>query len=216
MRSQQIFQGLAMTTAAAAAALMLSACSPSQPQTQSTTPAATGPASGTASPDATSAPPSSADPSPGTSASSPAAPAPSSGLCKASGLSAATDASGGGAAGSVYMKLNLTNTGSEPCILRGFAGVSLAADNTGAPIGAPAQRDEATAPADVLLAPGGTGTAMLRYTQAGNYTDCAMVDAAGYRIYPPEDTASLFLPQPTEACSNAGITLLTIGPFQPA
>ncbi|TLM87177.1 DUF4232 domain-containing protein [Pseudarthrobacter sp. NamE5] len=150
------------------------------------------------------------------SASSPAAPAPSPGLCKAAGLSAATDASGGGAAGSVYMKLNLTNTGSEPCILRGFPGVSLAADNTGAPIGAPAQRDQATAPADVLLAPGGTGTAVLRYTQAGNYTDCAMVDAAGYRIYPPEDTASLFLPQPTKACSNAGITLLTIGPFQPA
>jgi hypothetical protein len=43
-----------------------------------------------------------------------------------------------------------------------------------------------------------------------------MVDAAGYRIYPPEDRASLFLPQPTKACSNADITLLTIGAFQPA
>ncbi|HET7782514.1 DUF4232 domain-containing protein [Pseudarthrobacter oxydans] len=136
--------------------------------------------------------------------------------CKAAGLTAATDASGGGAAGSVYMKLNLTNTGAEPCILQGFAGVSLAADGAGAPIGAPATRDETTAPADVLLAPGQTGSAVLRYTQAGNYPDCAMVDAAGYRIYPPEDTDSLFLAQPTRACSNAGITLLTIGPFQPA
>jgi hypothetical protein len=143
---------------------------------------------------------------------SPAGPA----LCKAAGLSAATDASGGGAAGSVYMKLNLTNTGSEPCVLRGFAGVSLAADAAGAPIGAPATRDETTAPTDVLLAPGQTGSAVLRYTQAGNYPDCAMVDAAGYRIYPPEDTASLFLPQPTKACSNAEITLLAIGAFQAA
>jgi hypothetical protein len=42
------------------------------------------------------------------------------------------------------------------------------------------------------------------------------VDAAGYRIYPPEDTASLFLPQPTKACSNAEITLLAIGAFQAA
>lgn len=200
-----------MSTAAAAAALMLAACGPSQPQTESTTTApgtgSPGPAT-TSAPPATSAPPSSAAPA----TSSPAAP----GLCKAAGLSAATDASGGGAAGSVYMKLNLTNTGTEPCLLKGFAGVSLAADNAGAPIGAPATRDESTPAADVLLAPGQTGSAVLRYTQAGNYMDCNPVDAAGYRIYPPEDTASLFLPQPTTACSNPAITLLSIGTFQPA
>ena len=217
MRSQRIFQGLVMSTAAAAAALMLSACSPGQSQAQTTPSGGTGPGTNSASPDATSAapttpaPPSSAG-TPGSDTPAPGAPA----RCKAAGLTAATDASGGGAAGSVYMKLNLTNTGSEPCILQGFAGVSLAADGAGAPIGAPATRDESTAPADVLLAPGQTGSAVLRYTQAGNYSDCAMVDAAGYRIYPPEDTESLFLAQPTRACSNAGITLLTIGPFQPA
>ena len=222
MRSQRIFQGLIMSTAAAAAALMLSACSPGQPQAQTTTPAGTGTATSPASPDASSAPSTTPEPSssagtsPGPAATS-AAPAPGEpALCKAAGLSAATDASGGGAAGSVYMKLNLTNTGSEPCVLYGYPGVSLTADANGAPIGAPAMRDESAAPADVLLAPGQTGSAVLRYTQAGNYTDCGVADAAGYRIYPPEDTASLFLPQPTRACSNAGITLLTIGPFQPA
>ena len=214
MRSQRISHGLVMTTAAAAAALMLSGCGPSQPQTQATT----APGTSSASPDATTtSPPATGTPSATSSATAPAmgntgAP----GFCKAAGLSAATDASGGGAAGSVYMKLNLTNTGSEACVLRGFAGVSLAADAAGAPIGAPATRDEATAPVDVLLAPGQTGSAVLRYTQAGNYSDCAITDAAGYRIYPPEDTASLFLPQPTKACSNAGITLLSIGAFQPA
>jgi hypothetical protein len=162
-------------------------------------------------------PPSSAAPSSAPSGAAPATSTPASpGLCKAAALSAATDASGGGAAGSVYMKLNLTNTGPESCILKGFPGVSLAADNAGAPIGAPATRDESAPVVDVLLAPGQTGSAVLRYTQAGNYTDCAMVDAAGYRIYPPEDTASLFLPQPTKACSNAGITLLSIRAFQPA
>jgi hypothetical protein len=210
MRSQRISHGFAITTAAAAAALLLSGCGASQPQSQSTTT----PGTGSASPGATSASPTqSATPSataPATA--SPAGPA----LCKAASLSAATDASGGGAAGSVYMKLNLTNTGSEACVLRGFAGVSLASDAAGAPIGAPATRDETTATTDVQLAPGQTGTAVLRYTQAGNYPDCTMVDAAGYRIYPPEDTASLFLPQPTKACSNAEITLLAIGAFQPA
>lgn len=114
------------------------------------------------------------------------------------------------------MNLILTNTGSEPCLLRGFPGVSLAADAAGGPIGAPAKRDETVPVADVLLAPGKAGSAVLRYTNAGNYTDCTRTDAAGYRIYPPEDTASLFLAQPTQACTNAAIELLTIGPFQPA
>ncbi|MGN8131968.1 DUF4232 domain-containing protein [Paenarthrobacter sp. 22069] len=219
MRSQKMSQGFAMTTAAAAAALLFTACGPSQPQSQTTTSPATGqssqsPSSSASTPPASPAPatstPATADsPAPATTAGAP-------GLCKAAGLTAATDASGGGAAGSVYMKLNLTNKGSEPCILRGFPGVSLVADAAGAPIGAPATRDESAAVVDVLLAPGQTGTAVLRYTQAGNYMDCSPVDAAGYRIYPPEDTDSLFLPQPTRACSNANITLLSIGAFQPA
>ena len=209
MRSQRISQGFVITTAAAAAALMLTACGPSQPQTQGTTE----PGTTSASPATTSASPSPAQASSSsTSASTPAGQA----LCKAGALAATTDATGGGAAGSVYMKLILTNTGTEPCLLRGFPGVSLANDAAGAPIGAPAKRDEATPAADVLLAPGQAGSAVLRYTQAGNYSDCTMVDAAGYRIYPPEDTASLFLAQPTQACSNAGIELLTIGAFEPA
>lgn len=207
-----------MTTAAAAAALLLTACGPSQPQSQTTTVPATGPASQSPTPSASTAPPASSAPAT-TTPGSPApgtTPAGSPALCKAAGLTAATDATGGGAAGSVYMKLNLTNKGTEPCILRGFAGVSLVADAAGAPIGAPATRDDSAAVVDVLLAPGQTGTAVLRYTQAGNYMDCSPVDAAGYRIYPPEDTDSLFLPQPTKACSNAEITLLSIGAFQPA
>lgn len=200
-----------MTTAAAAAALLLlTACGPSQPQTQGTT----APGSNSASPSGT---PASTNPSQPTSSSSPGTPAPAGpALCKASTLSAATDATGGGAAGSVYMKLNLTNTGTAPCLLKGYPGVSLTANADGEPIGAPATRDESTPAADVLLAPGQTGSSVLRYTQAANYSDCTLVEAAGYRIYPPEDTASLFLPQPTRACSNANIALLSVGAFQPA
>lgn len=193
----------------AAVALLLTACGTSQPQTQGTTPPggdSPSPSASPASPDPT--PPSSSSPGPTT----PAGPA----LCKAATLSAATDATGGGAAGSVYMKLNLTNTGTTPCLLKGYPGVSLTANADGEPIGAPAARDESAPAADVLLAPGQTGSSVLRYTQAANYSDCTLVDAAGYRIYPPEDTASLFLPQPTRACSNATISLLSVGAFQPA
>lgn len=212
MTSQRISQGFVITTAVAAAALLLTACGPSQPQTQGTaTPGTTTQGTNSASPSATPASPD-ASQSPSSSTTTPAGPA----LCKAATLSAATDASGGGAAGSVYMKLNLTNTGTAPCLLKGYPGVSLTADADGAPIGAAATRDETTPVADVLLAPDQTGTAVLRYTQAANYSDCTLTDAAGYRIYPPEDTASLFLPQPTSACTNANIALLSVGAFQPA
>ncbi|MBT2533893.1 DUF4232 domain-containing protein [Arthrobacter sp. ISL-48] len=213
MTSQRFSQGFVITTAVAAAALMLTACGPAQPQGQGTTQ----PGTSSASPSTTSASPS-ASSSASSQSSSPSTPAATAGpaLCKAVSLSASTDATGGGAAGSIYMKLLLTNTGAEPCLLSGFPGVSLAADASGAPIGAPAKRDESAPAADVLLAPGQSGSAVLRYTHAENYPDCTGVDAGGYRIYPPEDTASIFLPQPTKACSNAEIELLTIGTFQPA
>lgn len=142
------------------------------------------------------------------------APAPAgSALCKAANLTVTEDSTGGGAAGSVYSKLILTNSGAEPCLLKGFPGVSLTADATGAPIGAPARQDGSSPVADVLLAPGQAGAAEMRYTQAGNYPDCTATQAAGYRIYPPEDTASLFLAEPRNACANDEIELLTIGAF---
>lgn len=205
--------GLLVTTAAAAAALLLSGCGASQPQGQASNSPASSAASTPSQSDASGAaqgPSATASTTQAAQPSTQAGPA----LCKAATLAASTDSTGGGAAGSVYMKLILTNTGTEPCLLKGFAGVSLAADANGEPIGAAATRDESTPVADVLLAPGLAGSAVLRYTQARNYPDCTVVSAAGYRIYPPEDTASLFLAQPTDACSNAGINLLTIGAFQ--
>jgi hypothetical protein len=209
MTAQRINNGLVFTTAAAAAALLLSGCGGGTAQSQTSSTPASSPSSSTSQPGASGAakgPTSAAPAAQATTGSGPA-------LCKAASLTAATDATGGGAAGSVYMQLILTNSGAEPCVLKGFAGVSLTADANGDPIGAPAARDESTPVAEVLLAPGQAGTATLRYTQARNYQDCTVVPAAGFRIYPPEDTASLFLAEPHDACSNAGITLLTIGAF---
>lgn len=209
MTAQRINTRLVFTTAAAAAALFLAGCGTGAPQSQvSSTPASSAASSPSQSAAAAAAAGTgSATPAPAVTA--PAGPA----LCKAASLTATTDATGGGAAGSVYMQLILTNSGAEPCLLKGFAGVSLTADANGEPIGAPAARDEATPAADVLLAPGQAGTATLRYTQARNYSDCTVVPAAGFRIYPPEDTASLFIAEPHDACSNAGINVLTIGAF---
>lgn len=199
-----------VVTMAAAAALLLSGCGGSSTQAQSATSPPSPSATETSQPPATSpaAPESSAAAAPSTAKAGPE-------LCKAASLTGTTDATGGGAAGSIYMQLILTNSGTEPCLLKGFAGVSLTAGADGEPIGAAATRDDSGPVTDVTLAPGKAGTATLRYTQAANYPDCTKTPAAGFRVYPPNDTASLFIPQQLDACTNTEINLLTIGAFQP-
>jgi hypothetical protein len=203
----------AVTVAAVAAALLLSGCGAGAQQPQAASEPASPAVTTSSGPDASGA---AGAPEAEPSSAPPSQPSTESGtaLCKTAGLTATTDSTGGGAAGSVYMQLILTNAGTEPCLLKGFAGVSLTAEANGEPIGEPAARGESTPVTDVLLAPGQAGTATLRYSQPGNYTDCSRTQAAGLRVYPPEDTASLFLAQPREACSNSGINLLTISAFR--
>ena len=199
-----------VVTTAAAAALLLSGCGGSGTQNQ----ASTSPPTPS---DTASSLPADSGAATETSAAASSQPATQSGtpLCTAAGLTATTDSTGGGAAGSIYMTLIVTNSGTEPCLLKGYAGVSLTAGADGEPIGAAATRDDSTPVTDVLLAPGKAGAATLRYTQAANYPDCQRTPAAGFRVYPPDDTDSLFLAQPLDACSNTEINLLTIGAFQP-
>jgi len=213
MRSHRIKHALVLTTAAAAA-LLLSGCGGSAAQSPATA-SAVGPSeSATSLPTASGAATETATAQSSSAPSSQTAPQAGPALCKSSGLTATTDATGGGAAGSVYMELILTNSGSAPCLLKGYAGVSLTAGADGKPIGAAATRDDSTPVTDVVLAPGKAGTATLRYTQAANYPDCTRTAAAGFRVYPPNDTASMFVAQPRDACSNADIQLLTIAAFR--
>jgi len=214
MWTQRIKTGL-VTTTAAASLLLLAACgpSPSPAESSSAPPTSSTPSASSmsSSPSATATTTPSQSPSETTTASAPPAAV---GPCKAATLTASTDATGGGAAGSVYEKLILTNSGTAPCVVEGFAGVSLAADANGEPIGEPATRETTTPVTRIELAPGKSAWAEIRYTQAGNYGDCTKVPAAGLRIYPPNDTASLFVTEQHDACSNAGIKLLTITAFQ--
>ncbi|GAA2203022.1 DUF4232 domain-containing protein [Sinomonas flava] len=121
----------------------------------------------------------------------------------------------GGAAGTVYQNLALKNVSQTPCLLEGFAGVSLTNGPQGEPIGAPADRETSTPVTPIILEPGQSGAAEFGLGQAGKYTNCAVVDAAGYRVYPPEDYGSLFIPAQVMACSNADIHLLTLRAFRP-
>lgn len=114
------------------------------------------------------------------------------------------------------MKLIVANTSDADCLLDGYPGVSMVKTGSTTPIGAPATRDpQARSNGPIILAPGKSAAAVLRYTQANNYQDCQRVPADAVLVYPPSATDSLAIPHPLTACSNASITLLSIGAFQP-
>lgn len=219
-------KGLIVATAVISLAALSSCANPAKTSTPSTSSSSTS-SSASASASATSTSTTSSAPSAGTpSSSTPATPpatlpATAGGpggtpICAASMLAGSLDASGGGAAGSVYMKLIVTNTSAASCTLYGFPGVSLVGYGNGTQLGAPADRDESNPPVTIALAPGAKAAAVLRYTNAQNYMDrCAQVPADGFRVYPPSATDALFIASPRTACSNADIKLLTIGAFQP-
>lgn len=121
---------------------------------------------------------------------------------------------GGGAAGSFVVELVTTDTGTRPCTLQGYPGVSLTAPGTGAQVGAAADRDRTQSTPLVRLAPGSSATALVKVTQAANYgSRCHLVTAGGFRVYLPGETAAQYAPYRVEACSNTDVHLLSVRPF---
>ena len=120
-----------------------------------------------------------------------------------------------GAAGSVGYALVLRNSGSVSCTLDGYPGVSYV-DSSGMTVGAPAQRDSVAPVVTVNLAPREAAQATLIETDAHNYPpdSCQLTSVAGLRIYPPNQTTSLLVPQTTLACANAADPVLHVGPMQ--
>lgn len=173
-------------------------------------------------PDTTTAPVTSPSPtdgtssSPTTSTSSSADPSTGTAItaCTSAHLNAAiTPSAGGGAAGSTYVNLVLTNKGTSSCTLQGWPGVSFVGDGDGTQIGQAAAFDRASPHATVTVAPSATATAVLRIVQAANYSsaDCKPTPADGFRVYPPGQKASLFAAKPgLTACASKGAPLLTV------
>jgi hypothetical protein len=122
-----------------------------------------------------------------------------------------------GAAGSVYQTLDFTNTSGAPCTLYGYPGVSLAAGQPAAQVGAAASRSTTAGPAVVTLKPGATGNALLRITQALNYpsASCAPKTTSYLRVYPPGETTSILVSYKSMGCAKTTVKLLTIGVVQP-
>lgn len=196
-----------------AAGLVLTGCSgggneaEESPSAASPTPSAS--TTATASPSADTS--SSATAEPETSAPSPVE---GTGPCTADKLSATVeDTPGGGAAGSVYRDLVLTNTSPESCTTFGYPGVSYLGQS-GTQVGAPATRSVGTAAVAVTLEPGQSAVASLRETRPENYgEDCRMVPVSGLRIFPPDDTAYVNFARAGYGCSSEEVELLEVGPL---
>ncbi|WP_258368560.1 DUF4232 domain-containing protein [Curtobacterium sp. MCBD17_013] len=136
------------------------------------------------------------------------------GRCTTDQLSGGTAEGTGGAAGSVGIVLTLTNTGTTPCTLQGWPGVSFVGGGDGEQIGAPAELDRTSEHDTVTLGPGAQGQVALKITQAAAYdaAECSPQPADGFRVYPPGSKTSLFIKDTAyTACASGTVHLLTTG-----
>jgi hypothetical protein len=121
-----------------------------------------------------------------------------------------------GAAGSVYYPLQFTNLSRHACAMRGFAGVS-AVDRNLHQLGSPAGRAHVVPVRTVVLAPGRTAHAVLRYGDVTVSTapGChPTVRTFELRVYPPGQHHATYAAFDFEVCSHAGPVYMDIGPIQ--
>jgi Protein of unknown function (DUF4232) len=108
-----------------------------------------------------------------------------------------------GAAGSIYRDLVFTNTGPRTCELRGFPGVSYVTGDDGHQVG-PAAVMQGERGGQVPIPPGRTAVAPLQLVNVQNFDPgvCQPTPVRGLRVYPPGDTASLFVPMDGTGCAG--------------
>jgi hypothetical protein len=137
--------------------------------------------------------------------------------CTAAGLGAwVAVTQGNGAAGSVFYPLQFTNLSRHACAMRGFPGVS-AIDRNGHQLGSPAGRDHTRPVRTVVLAPGATAHAILRYgdVQVATAPGCHPVSGMfELRVYPPGQRQATYAAFSVAACSHAGPVYLDVTPLQ--
>ena len=132
--------------------------------------------------------------------------------CSSSQLSGSL-ASPNGAAGTTYYFLVLRNTGSTTCTLTGYPGVSFLTGQGGSQVGAAADRNPGTANR-LQIPAGGSAKAELGITDATNYgAACGITNVGGLQVFPPNQTAAIFVAHQDKACSNKNDVTLHVGPL---
>ncbi|MFG1811732.1 DUF4232 domain-containing protein [Streptomyces sp. NPDC049040] len=208
----------------ATAGLALAACGPSDDSgaagsagytSDASSSASAAPSAPAGTPDST--PATTAQPSSPAAAGTPAATAGGAGgsttpACATSRLKVtAADKSSG--AGSTTFQLVFQNTGSTPCALRGYPGVSFVKAHN-VQLGKAAARTGA-ATTVVTLIPNAHAYADVRTVNGqGGYDpgQCDLTPVPALRIYPPNQTASVNIPWNTSECVGSGVQNLRVGP----
>jgi hypothetical protein len=125
---------------------------------------------------------------------------------------------GDSAAGHIGLRVVFTNKLPRPCHMFGYPGVSFPSGPTGSEINVPAARSAAEgAPKLITLAAGGKAHADLLLVNTANFAAdaCKPQQAAGVRIYPPDETAAAFAAYPVMVCSVNGVGTAEIFPVAP-
>ena len=118
-----------------------------------------------------------------------------------------------GAAGTIYYQLALRNTGHGACFVQGYPGVSFVAGSDGHQVGRPLTRVPGNA-LRVVLHPGQSASSTLGIVDAKNYPpSCGWTAVVGLRVYPPDQTAALFVPHNDVACSSTKDVTLKVEPL---
>lgn len=123
--------------------------------------------------------------------------------------------SSSGSAGAVDVALVFTNTGSLPCYLYGYPGVSAVTGPNGQQIGLAAERaTQLGPPAYVTLQPDGKANADLHIVDALNYpaATCHPTTPAGFRVYPPGSKTAGFVASSQKVCALDVPHGLAVGP----
>jgi hypothetical protein len=126
-----------------------------------------------------------------------------------------TVAPGTNAAGHIGLLLLFTNTSATACTMSGYPGVSFVTGPSGTQIGDAAERVGGPA-APVSLAPQGKARANLLLRQVGNYSAdaCRPTQAAGMRVYPPDETTAIYVTSARQVCSVPGTGFAQIYPVE--
>jgi hypothetical protein len=122
--------------------------------------------------------------------------------CKAANLKLSLG-SGDAAAGHFYVPIVFTNTGSAPCVMRGFPGVSYVTGDSGSQVGAPATRNGSIG-SSVTLAPNAVAASVVTVTDVAVFdaSSCKPTSVRGFRVYAPDDTASMFIARDGTGCAG--------------
>ena len=161
------------------------------------------------------APPASTSAAPVSSTSSPNSPAVVGAPACPNGSLKVTQGLGQGYAGGTYEVIDFTNTSGSTCTLFGYPGVSLVSGPPYAQIGLAAKRDTTKPVTLITLAPGAVANALLQIVDALNFptSTCSPAAATDLQVYPPGQTAAVYLPNQSEACAEPVQTTF-IGPVQ--